>query len=137
LNRIYQVSNPSESGTAANTATLYDVLNRVVQVTTPDGDLTTSPYSTSGTYDQSVVTDPGGNVRTLYYDALGRLVQVIANGPASVGGQSCSTSDYTTTYTYDVLDDLTYVTISQATNTALVLTVATASSLAWVTIAVK
>jgi RHS repeat-associated protein len=110
LNRVSQVSNPSESGTSPSTRTLYDVLNRVVKVTTPDGAVTQTQYSGyvsgSTSYDQALITDPANNQRTLYYDALGRLEEVFAQ----TSGTTYSASDYTTNYAYDVLNDLLSVT---------------------------
>ena len=114
MGRGYQASNPYESGSPALTTTTYDVLNRVLNVTTPDNAVTHSAYSSSGSYDQTLVTDPAGNQRTTYNDGLGRLAQVLAQGPSSVSGQNYTTADYTTNYTYDVLDNLTNVTTSQS-----------------------
>ncbi len=114
MGRVYQVSNPYESGSPVWTTTTYDVLNRVLAVTTPDGAVTQSAYSGSGSYDQTQVTDPANNQRTTYTDGLGRLAQVFAQGPSSVSGQTYTSADYTTNYTYDVLDNLTQVTTSQS-----------------------
>ena len=116
--RSYQASNPYESGSPVYTTTAYDALDRVLTVTTPDGAVTQSAYGafsdSTGFYAQTAITDPANTLRTSYNDGLGRLVRVLAQGPATVNGQSYTPADYTTNYVYDVLDNLTQVNTSQS-----------------------
>lgn len=75
----------------------YDALNRPTRVTHTDG----SAISTSYSGNSATVTDPEGKTRETFTDGLGRLSQVIENP----GGNP----SYTTTYSYDALDNLTGV----------------------------
>jgi YD repeat-containing protein len=93
LGRPYQVSNPYESGADAWTTTTYDVLNRPLRVTRPDGSVTQTGYSGSGSYDLATVTDPAGNQRSTFTDGLGRRGIVFAQGPGSVSGQTYTAAD--------------------------------------------
>jgi RHS repeat-associated protein len=96
------------------TCTEYDQLGRVTKVgmfkgstaptdcesTTNRTGLTTTQYDSEWT----IVTDPAGKIRKQMRDGLGRLAQVIedpGNSPAL---------NYSTTYAYDPLDNLTGVT---------------------------
>ena len=109
--RVSKVSNPYRVASASAivpstcsdcTTTAYDVLGRTTSVTTPDNAQSTTSYSanTSGVLGPTAVsTDPAGKARKTVNDALGRLVVV-----ESPGGPT-----YQTTYTYDVLDNLTRV----------------------------
>ena len=92
--RPYQVSNPYRPGDPVLwTTTTYDSLNRMLNVTGPDGGATVYSYANN----QTTVTDPAGKDRTTTTDALGRLTQVNEN-PSGV--------NYATTYSYNVLDNL-------------------------------
>lgn len=115
LGRVYQVSNPYEYAPNGSTTYTYDALDRVLTVTGPDNSLTRTSYSSDPTnaYVQTVITDAANNTSTSYTDGLGRLVRVIAQGPASVSGQSYTIDDYTTNYIYNVIDNLTQVLTSQ------------------------
>jgi YD repeat-containing protein len=97
LGRVWKVSNP-HTGTATEWTTItYDALNRATAVQAPDGATTSTAYS--GNY--ATVTDPAGKARKNTTDALGRLTEVVENP----GGSPA----YTTSYTYDALDNLTQV----------------------------
>ena len=68
---------------------------------------------------QTVVRDPAVFFKRSATDAFGRLIEVQENptsGPGSPSGNGAAT--YTTTYTYDVLDDLTGVTQPGLSNSA-------------------
>ena len=76
----------------------YDALGRVITQTAADGTTVTRDYSVPW---QELVTDQNGNQKRYYYDAFGQLIQVDEINPTG--------PDYVTTYTYDVLGNLTDV----------------------------
>jgi RHS repeat-associated protein len=101
LGRASQTSNPYRpylNEVAMWTTTSYDELGRVISVKTPDNTSVTTVYSGSTV----TVKDQAGKDRQSRTDALGRLVEVIedpdTNGIAGL--------KYSTTYTYDALDNL-------------------------------
>jgi RHS repeat-associated protein len=97
LGRAYQSSNPYRSGdTVYWTTTAFDSLGRVASVTTPDSAAVTTSYSGNTV----TVTDQAGKARKSVSDALGRLTTVYED-PSSL--------NYSTSYTYDVLNNLTQV----------------------------
>ncbi len=100
LGRVKQVSNPFKSGQGQVwTVTAYDTLGRATTVTTPDSAVVTNSYSGNTV----TVTDQTGKDKQSTTDALGRLTQVVEDpGTGGLG--------YTTTYLYDVLDNLRKVT---------------------------
>jgi RHS repeat-associated protein len=106
LFRAYQTYNPTRctppstcpaETTWGYSTSSYDILNRVIQVTRPDGSVTTTTYS-GYCY---TVTDEVGSQRTTCTDALGRITSVT---------EAPSSYDFLTTYTYDPLNDLLKVT---------------------------
>lgn len=111
--RPYRVSsaNATLPTTCSNcTTTAYDILSRVVTVTSPDNAQLVTGYgtSTSGVLGiTSTVTDPAGRKHRTLIDAVGRVVRVDepnqATGNLDVGGSS-------TSYVYDVLGNLRKVT---------------------------
>jgi RHS repeat-associated protein len=105
LGRTSQVSNPYRSGeTIYWTTTAYDALSRVTSVTTPDSAVASTSYSGNTV----TVTDQAGKSRKSVTDALGRLTAVYED-PSGL--------NYQTTYSYDVLDDLTQVSQGSQTRT--------------------
>jgi len=107
LGRSYKTSNPYrpwQSQTAVWTTQLFDALGRVISVTTPDNAIVSTSYSAN----TLTVTDQAGKARKSVTDALGRLVEVYED-PAG--------SNYQTSYSYDVLDDLTGVSQGLQTRT--------------------
>jgi RHS repeat-associated protein len=97
MGRVYTVSNPYRPGDSiALTTYLYDTLGRMKSVTTPDGAVTSTSYS--GQY--QVVNDAAGKSKRYWYDAAGRLYNVLED-PNGV--------QYTTDYRYDALDNLLLV----------------------------
>jgi RHS repeat-associated protein len=115
LGRSYNVTNPYLAGqTLYWTTTTYDGLSRVVQVQTADNSVVDTGYSGNTV----TVLDQAGKWRQSQTDAAGRLTQVIEDPTASItlpsGSQisnapvapATSLLNYTTTYTYDALDDL-------------------------------
>ncbi len=127
LGRVYQVSNPYLLGSSPSywTTTSYDGLSRVIQVTAPDGSNSYTGYSGNVT----TVVDQAGKWRQTTTDAAGRLIQVVEDPAASFVAASGATMNnapvppatgllqYTTTYTYDALDDLLGVNQSGQTRT--------------------
>ena len=115
LGRIFKVSNPYrpwQSESAAWTTTAFDALGRVASVTTPDNAVVTRVYSGNTT----TMTDQAGKLRRTVTDALARLIRADepdANNNLDVGG----TPVQPTTYTYDVLDNLTGITQGAQTRT--------------------
>ena len=101
LGRVYSVSNPYRpTETVYLTTTKYDALGRVKEMkTSGDGATVTTSYSGN----QSTVTDQAGKKRTMTYDALERLTQVVED--SGTGGVN-----YATNYVYDALDNLKSVT---------------------------
>ena len=121
--RLYTVSNPGDLSQL--TTYSYDILNRPLTITAQDGSVTSYMYygDTSTLANTKLEIEPpwnsntgNGNNRLYFTDALGRLVQVNENQSSwqsgTYGHSGPSTPTYTTTYTYDVLDDLTGVTQS-------------------------
>ncbi|MBL8294291.1 MAG: RHS repeat-associated core domain-containing protein [Bryobacterales bacterium] len=112
LGRPSQKSNPYRSDeTPIYTSTTYDALGRVESVSLPGGAV--EQYDYVG--DRTNYSDPGGKKLVTYSDALGRLLTVIEDPcPNDVTGhpatQCLSNLNYSTSYTYDGLDNLTKVT---------------------------
>jgi RHS repeat-associated protein len=112
VGRTWRVSNPyrtaslSDSVNPANmwTTNTYDVLGRVIVVTTADNaqELTSYALSTSGTAIGTTVsvTDQTSKSRRSITDARGRLIRVIED-PGNLA--------YETNYTYDALNNLRQV----------------------------
>jgi RHS repeat-associated protein len=97
--RVSTVSNPyftTSDPTYGITSYQYDGLGRTLSVTEPDGSSPSNVYSGSCV----TATDEQGKNRQSCTDGLGRLTTVVEN-PGGLG--------YQTTYTYDVLDDLTSI----------------------------
>jgi RHS repeat-associated protein len=107
LGRAYKNSNPFrplQSESELWTTTAFDALGRVVSVTTPDSAVATSSYAGNSV----TGTDQAGKARKSVFDALGRLISVYED-PGGV--------NYETTYTYDVLNNLTGVAQGVQTRT--------------------
>jgi RHS repeat-associated protein len=110
--RVKRVSNPYRSTSLTGainpsgqwTTTIYDTLSRATQVTTPDGAAVNTAYDGN----LVTVTDQAGKNRRSETDALGRLTKVWEN-PTGL--------NYLTSYSYDVLDNLTTVTQDAQTRT--------------------
>jgi RHS repeat-associated protein len=107
LGRAYQSSNPfrpSLGESAVYTTTAFDLAGRVISITTPDSAVVTTSYSGNTV----TVTDQMLKKRKSVTDALGRLKEVYED-PTSL--------NYLTSYSYDVLDDLTTVVQGSQTRT--------------------
>ena len=104
LSRVQKTFNPARPGyTLYYTTNTWDALGRLTTVQTPDNAATTTAYtggSVSSPREQIRVTDPAGSVHLSTTDALGRITQVIED-PA--------VKNYSTTYQYDALNNLTAV----------------------------
>ena len=97
MGRVWTVSNPYRStGDSSYGVTTYnyDPLGRTLSVTNPDSTASTTTYAGLTT----TVTDAAQKTRTLTSDMLGHLISVNEAGL------------YTTSYSYNALDDLTSVT---------------------------
>jgi RHS repeat-associated protein len=109
LSRAYKVSNPfrpltPDNETAVWTTSAFDALGRVVSVTTPDSAVVTSSYSGNTV----TATDQASKARKSVSDALGRLITIYED-PSSL--------NYSTSYTYDVLNNLIQVSQGSQTRT--------------------
>jgi RHS repeat-associated protein len=103
------------------TCTKYDGVGRVTLVSrfkgdaapTDCGSTTNRTGLTQTAYDAewTTVTDPAGKVRKQKVDVLGRLVEVVEDPGAS------PKLNYSTTYSYDALDNLTQVVQGQGVQT--------------------
>jgi RHS repeat-associated protein len=112
LGRLLRTYNPyraTSDSTYGYASTAYDALSRVLTVTTFDlNDASTGVVQTSYSGNQVTVTDQAGKARRSITDALARLTKVI---------QDPSGLNYSTSYTYDALDDLLTVTQGAQTRT--------------------
>ncbi len=100
--RAYQTSNPYKTPSPSNwTTTAFDVLGRPTSVTLPDNSAISYSYATNTV----TVTDPTSKQRKSVTDAAGRLSSVYEPDPASNNTLTLQTS-----YTYNVLDELTQIT---------------------------
>jgi RHS repeat-associated protein len=106
---VASVSNPYRSTsepTYGLTQYAYDGLNRPLTVTRPDGSKVQTWYCGSGT----LVTDEARKWRRSVGDSVGRLIEVDEPSSTSATATACTASGANvTTYTYDVLNDLTAV----------------------------
>lgn len=99
LGRAFKISNPFrpwQGESAVWTTSTFDALGRVLSVTTPDNSVATTSYSGNTV----TSTDQAGRKHKNVTDALGRLKEVYED-PLGL--------NYLTSYTYDVLDNLTNV----------------------------
>jgi YD repeat-containing protein len=115
LGRAYRISNPYrpwQSESLVWNTTVYDALSRIVSATTPD-----SASATTSFYGNTVTaTDQANKVRRSVTDALGRMTRV--DEPNSSGNLDSGGSPVqSTSYTYDVLNNLTQVTQGSQTRT--------------------
>lgn len=105
LGRPYKTSSPFrpwQSESPVWTTRAFDVLGRVISVTSPDNAVVSTSYSGNTV----TTTDPAGKARKSVTDALGRLTSVYED-PNGL--------NYQTSYAYDCLDNLT--TVTQETQT--------------------
>ncbi|MFY9608376.1 MAG: RHS repeat-associated core domain-containing protein [Blastocatellia bacterium] len=100
MGRVISQTNPFQSGGAPGpaTTTQYDVANRAVITTLPDGNIVRSDYSGSTV----TVTDQVNRKIKRESDGLGRLVKVTEQDPTGALAQD-------TNYSYSLLDQLTLV----------------------------
>lgn len=100
LGRTYKVSNPYTGSPQYWTETDYDALSRPVKTILPDRVTTTPAYSLNTV----TATDPAGKQLKSQVDGLRRLTTVYE--PDVTNGNALT---QTTSYTYDVFDNLTQV----------------------------
>jgi RHS repeat-associated protein len=116
IGRVATVSNPHRvcgtdpTSSCGVTTYTYDALSRKIRESYPDGSALTTAYCGAST----LVTDPTKRWRRSRADGLGRLVEV--DEPNAVGASVASTgcpgtgeATWITSYTYDVLGNLTNV----------------------------
>ena len=109
LLKVWRVSQPfnPNTGSPVWTTYTYDGSGRTTAVTAPDGASTTQ---TSYSGNNTTVTDAAGKWKTSTVDAFGNLTLVTEPNPA--GG-----SNWTTSYTYSVLNQLTQVSMTRPQGT--------------------
>jgi RHS repeat-associated protein len=106
LGKMSQTSQPYAPGGTDNwTKYYYDASGRTTSVQAPDG--STTSYVYQGNY--VTVTDPAGKWKTFTMDVFGNLTIVQEPDPAL--------GTVTTTYTYDMLNHLTQVSMPRGSNT--------------------
>jgi RHS repeat-associated protein len=118
MGRAYRASNPyysTGSGSTVNpdgfwTTSTFDHLGRVTQVDMPRGDndntlLTSVTTSFDGVF--TTVTDQAGKTRRQKVDVMGRVVRL--DEPTSSGLGSTSSPNQSTSYEYDLLDNLVHI----------------------------
>jgi RHS repeat-associated protein len=121
LGRAYKKTNPYRPGTTpVSTTTSFDALGRVISVKSPDNTYVYTDYSGS----RVLVKDQAGKERISETNALGQLINVWEVTPSdtqtvsvSFTGHTEVTAGYLTSYTYDVLDNVTKVTQGAQTRT--------------------
>ncbi len=114
MGRVARQSNPYTGDSSGNgspaywTVNTYDMLSRVTVVTLPDSQTIQTAYSggSAGVGASVIVTDQVGRKRKSEVDGLGRVVKVTEQNPAT---GALDPTNYLTTYTYDVLDNLKQV----------------------------
>jgi YD repeat-containing protein len=95
--RLWKVSNPACGSNPQDwTVTAYDGLGRPTDITAPGAAVTHTDYGGA----VATTRDPANTTRAVTTDALGRITRVVENGT------------YTTSYSYNVLDNLTCVSQS-------------------------
>jgi RHS repeat-associated protein len=107
IGRAYRISNPYRpwnSESAVWTTNAYDALGRTVTTTSPDSAVVSTSYSGNTV----TATDQAGKSRKSVTDGLGRLATVY---------EDPSNLNYSTSYTYDVLNNLTEVSQGSQTRT--------------------
>ncbi len=130
MGRVSSASNPyvtTSDSTYGTTSYAYDALGRVTTVTNPGGTTKRSTYGSAAVTvsDEGYDNSSHRTSRTMQYDALGRLKSVCElsggiywAGTLTFSSTSCNTdisglSGFTTTYAYDLLNNLT--SVSQGT----------------------
>jgi RHS repeat-associated protein len=104
--KLSQRSEPyAPGGSDAWTTFTYDASGRTLSKALPDGSTTTYAYQGNTV----TVTDPAGKWKTYTRDAFGNLTAVVEPDPAL--------GNVTTSYTYDVLNHLTGVSMPRGSNT--------------------
>jgi RHS repeat-associated protein len=106
--RAYQTSNPYTGTPSYWTTTAFDVLGRPTTVTLQDASVTTITYATNTT----TVKDPAGSQRESVVDGVGRLSGIHEPDPTNNNSLTLLTS-----YTYNVLDELTQIVQGSQTRT--------------------
>ena len=98
----YQTSNPFIGVQGSYfTTTQFDVLGRPISIRLPDNSAANYSYLA----DTATVTDPDGKQRKSVVDAAGRLSSIYESDPSNGNSLTLQTS-----YTYNVLDELTQIT---------------------------
>ncbi|MGJ5817125.1 RHS repeat domain-containing protein [Paludibaculum fermentans] len=106
LGRQWKVWNPGKDSNSSDyTATTYDVLNRPVTMSSPDGSVARTCYTSN----ETVSVDPAGKFRKYTHDSMGRLISVVEDPVVTTACQdqtNSSGANLTTTYSYNARDQL-------------------------------
>jgi YD repeat-containing protein len=94
---------PTAGGFTRWTTNTYDALDRITRITTQDGQFVAIDYWGF----RKTATDQASMKRRVNYDALGRISSAVE---PNLSNNSFDAGAVTTSYTYDVLDNLTGVT---------------------------
>jgi RHS repeat-associated protein len=107
LGKLSKQSAPyAPGGSDAWTTYTYDASGRTLSVALPDASTTSYIYQGNTVK----VTDPASKWKTFTMDAFGNLTSVVEPDPSPLG-------NVTTSYTYDVLNHLTQVSMPRGTTT--------------------
>ncbi len=113
-NRAYKTSNPHNSVAQYWTEVDFDGLGRVTKKIMPDGtNKIAYSYGTADGNAALTISDPAGHQSKQEIDALGRLVTVYEPDVNNANSLTVATS-----YTYDVLNDITQVTQGSETRSS-------------------
>ena len=122
MGKMVQVSQPyGPAATKYDTTYAYDGLGRTVSISLPPISGTTSAGTTTYSYagNWTTVTDPANNWKQIEKDVFGNIVAVVEPDPANpsappVKPSQTAANTLLTTYSYDIINHLTGVSMTRA-----------------------